>query len=79
MAGCLAARNGRMLGSRRSGGSYILGDIGCHVEDLGFLESRVLGWGALRSDLGLKIFPTAPWRLKGRGMGLELMESVGSH
>lgn len=81
MAGYPAPRTRKNVEIKEVSRDYILGDTGCHVEDLGFLlESRVLSWGVLRSDLSLKRFfllPCGDW-VEGRSR-LELMESVGSH
>lgn len=43
MAGCPAAGSRENVKIKEFSGDYILGDIGCYMEDLGFLlESRVL-------------------------------------
>lgn len=45
----------RMLRSKRSVGTRSWGALGINAEDSSFLlESRVLGWSVLRSDLGLR-------------------------
>lgn len=52
MAGYPAPRSRENVEIKEVSRDYILGDTGCHVEDLGFLlQSRVLIWGILSSDM----------------------------
>lgn len=53
VAECPAAGSKENVETKEVSGDQILGDLGCHAEDLSFLlESRVLGWSVLRSYLG---------------------------